>query len=281
MIRLPFPGVLHLQPMRSRELGWCRFFFYWLTRGPCCSKHLAMTYPTLVKAGNTFMANDNQAISSGPRGHGGQRMEAVPLTTSASDRATLGSTNAISTSSIDNIDQSVGSDHFTTQGEIEKSDLQILLADLATQKRLCTSALNLSCPCPVCMLKGLKDNPYHRYPRHWPCGAKLRYPPGEHLADHHRWNGKFHCHAPDCKAAFKSMADLKRHSAMHCTNPVMHSCEKPGCDRVGDNGFTRKDKLRDHLRQKHKGMTGTFQGMRALAPKSPTTEGKGKAKATS
>ena len=214
------------------------------------------------------MANDNQAISSGPRGDDGQRMGAVSLRTSASNRATLG--------------------YFTTQGEIKKSDSQILPADLATQKRLCASALNLSCPCPVCVLKGLKDYydkkpPDYRDPLHWPCGGIAGHtdPPGKHLKYHHRWNGKFHCDAPDCKAAFKSMADLKRHSAMHCINPVMHSCEKPGCDRVGDNGFTRKDKLRDHLRQKHKGMTGTSQGMRALAPKSPAVEGKGKAKATS
>ena len=221
------------------------------------------------------MANDNRAVSSGPRGDGGQRMEAVPLTTSA-----------MSTSSVHNIDQSVGSDHFTTQGEIEKSDLQTLPADLATQKRLCASVLNLSCPCPVCMLKGLNvyyDKLPDHMPPHWPCRGETRYydTPKKHLKDHHHWNNKFHCHAPDCKAAFNSMTDLKRHSAMHCTNPVMHSCEKPGCDRVGDNGFARKDKLRDHLRQKHKGMTGTFQGMRALAPKSPVTEGKGKAKATS
>ena len=232
------------------------------------------------------MANDNQAISSVPRGDDGQRMEAVSLTTSASNRATLGSTSAMSTSSVDNIDQSVGSDHFTTQGEIEKSDLQILPADLATQKRLCASALNLSCPCPVCMLKGLKDYMYCAecpWPRHWPCGGEARYPDTleKHIKYHHHWNNKFRCDAPDCKAAFNSMADLKRHSAMHCTNPVMYSCDRPGCDRVGDNGFTRKDKLRDHIRQKHKGMTGTFQGMRALAPKSPATEGKGKAKATS
>ena len=244
----------------------------------CLSRLRFMTCPTLVKANNTFMANDNQAISSGPRGDG-QRMEAVPLTTSASDRATLASADAMSTSSVD------GSDHLTTQGEIEKSDLQGLSADLATQQRLCASALNLSCPCPVCMFKGLEDYMYcagYPYPRHWPCG-KVRYfdSPRQHLKDHHRWNNKFHCHAPDCKAAFKSMADLKRHSGMHCTDPVMYSCEKPGCDRVGDNGFTRKDKLRDHVRQKHKGVTGTSQGMRALAPKSPATEGKGKAKATS
>ena len=285
MIRLPRLRSLHLQPMSSQELQGCRFFFHWLTKGlPSRIATQFRSHGPTADSTETFMANNNnRAFSSEPRG---DCMKDVSLTTGAPD--TLGSPSAPGPDTT-NTDQSVGcNNNLTTHSEIEESDSQAFPADRVVRIQLCTTALDLSCPCPVCTLKGSNDyyNKYRGslYPRHWPCGLIFHgnnsslYCTKQHVKDHYHWNGKFHCNAPDCKAAFKSMADLSRHSSKHCTNPVMHSCEKPGCDRIGDNGFTRKGKLRDHIRQKHKGFAGIPKSMRRLEPRVPVTEGEGKGK---
>ncbi|KAH9211430.1 hypothetical protein DL95DRAFT_188086 [Leptodontidium sp. 2 PMI_412] len=55
-----------------------------------------------------------------------------------------------------------------------------------------------------------------------------------------------------CPRNFARPSDLKRHAMIHF--PERHRkyhCWQPDCDRNGRRGFTRKDKLRDHLRGVH------------------------------
>ncbi|MCJ1356884.1 MAG: hypothetical protein MMC33_006880 [Icmadophila ericetorum] len=54
------------------------------------------------------------------------------------------------------------------------------------------------------------------------------------------------CTKPGCTATFKRKNDFQRH-----LHPGHFNCPESGCDRNGGRPFTRKDKLRDHLRQKH------------------------------
>jgi hypothetical protein len=50
-----------------------------------------------------------------------------------------------------------------------------------------------------------------------------------------------------CGMSFQRPGDLRRHSQMH--EHPSHQCRVPGCERK----FYRRDKLRDHVRQAHKG----------------------------
>lgn len=56
-----------------------------------------------------------------------------------------------------------------------------------------------------------------------------------------------------CLRTFKTFAGLKRHyDSVHIGKKL--NCTHVGCDRAGDNGFTRRDNLNDHMRNVH-GMT--------------------------
>lgn len=64
---------------------------------------------------------------------------------------------------------------------------------------------------------------------------------------------QFVCLQEGCRypKAFTRSSDLARHmKSRHC--PPEFDCTFPGCDRWGDKGFHRKDKLSDHMRQKHR-----------------------------
>jgi hypothetical protein len=59
------------------------------------------------------------------------------------------------------------------------------------------------------------------------------------------------CPHPHCHSTFARLGDLSRHAKIH--SPERHRkyrCWMPGCDRNG-RGFTRRDKLRDHVRRVH------------------------------
>lgn len=60
--------------------------------------------------------------------------------------------------------------------------------------------------------------------------------------------GKYRC--PDCGALASRMADMERHMKKH--QPESKGFDCLVCDRHGEHGFARKDKLKDHLRAKHK-----------------------------
>jgi hypothetical protein len=59
-----------------------------------------------------------------------------------------------------------------------------------------------------------------------------------------------------CPSHFTRCADLNRHYAtVHNPAGPKKDCPRKKCTRVGDNGFTRKDHLMEHLRQYHKDQT--------------------------
>jgi hypothetical protein len=69
-------------------------------------------------------------------------------------------------------------------------------------------------------------------------------------------NGKFKCNHTQCEyKMFSRPAELKRHHATtHAYQRPQHWCPSLGCERsmaIGSKAFSRKDKLKDHLRQMH------------------------------
>lgn len=60
----------------------------------------------------------------------------------------------------------------------------------------------------------------------------------------------FVCDVAGCGSRYKYHGDLTRHKHSH--NPtVLHSCPASTCDRIGRRGFSRKDKLVDHMLAGH------------------------------
>ncbi|KAG6991281.1 hypothetical protein G7Y79_00054g089100 [Physcia stellaris] len=81
---------------------------------------------------------------------------------------------------------------------------------------------------------------------------------------------KYHCNVERCNFSTKRWADLVRHSTTkHCTNPDVQKfpCPDIGCKYGGANGFTRKDKLKSHYDNVHKGNAVLGKAPRALKPK--------------
>jgi hypothetical protein len=61
----------------------------------------------------------------------------------------------------------------------------------------------------------------------------------------------FVCDVPGCRArSFKRRGDLRRHSKKHNTQHV-YDCSAVDCNRTGKRGFTRKDKMVDHMLAGH------------------------------
>jgi hypothetical protein len=54
-----------------------------------------------------------------------------------------------------------------------------------------------------------------------------------------------------CYRAFKRAGDLRRHYRVHLPGHRTFPCSIEGCNRSGEKGFYRRDKLRDHQRQAH------------------------------
>ena len=81
---------------------------------------------------------------------------------------------------------------------------------------------------------------------------------------------KYHCNVERCNFSSKRRADLLRHcTTKHCTNPDVqkYPCPEIGCKYSGANGFTRKDKLKSHYNNVHKGSAVLGKAPRALKPK--------------
>lgn len=57
---------------------------------------------------------------------------------------------------------------------------------------------------------------------------------------------------PVCHKTYSRLSDLKRHAAKHRAGPKEFNCPATGCRRhIGNRGFTRKDKMKDHVKNKH------------------------------
>ena len=56
-----------------------------------------------------------------------------------------------------------------------------------------------------------------------------------------------------CNYRSKWESELERHMTKHFPSPSskMFDCPTFGCDRIGDLGFRRKDKLNEHIRNSH------------------------------
>lgn len=111
---------------------------------------------------------------------------------------------------------------------------------------------------------------------HPPCPPASTY---DHLSTHIGGKGKFRCPVQDCPRAnkvFSRWKDFQRHNlTIHCTQAPKFPCPVLHCRRHGKGeGFTRRDKLRDHIRKVHpNGVNTTPTGtLRRIQPK-PAQEG--------
>ncbi|PMD41694.1 hypothetical protein L207DRAFT_528299 [Hyaloscypha variabilis F] len=60
------------------------------------------------------------------------------------------------------------------------------------------------------------------------------------------------CTQPTCTATFKREADrIRHHAAVHGTNHGLHLCSIPGCVKAQGRGYSRADKVTEHLWKKH------------------------------
>ena len=76
------------------------------------------------------------------------------------------------------------------------------------------------------------------------------------------------CKDGRCRIRTKRKDDVKRHYAtVHCKNPERLPCHVIGCPFSGENGFTRKDKLTNHMKSTHKGLPFPSKRMQTIKPK--------------
>ena len=75
----------------------------------------------------------------------------------------------------------------------------------------------------------------------------------KHEKNHFRHEGQFRCIEDRCVYGAKRWSDLKRHyTSKHCLNPkTKFPCPELSCKYSGNNGFTRKDKLKSHREKVH------------------------------
>lgn len=90
----------------------------------------------------------------------------------------------------------------------------------------------------------------------------------EHEQTHFGNLGKYHCLEEGCQTTTKNFADLRRHyNGRHCINAIKYPCPIVGCKYGGDNGFTRKNKLKSHQRNVHQGKGVPGKAFRPIKPK--------------
>jgi hypothetical protein len=66
---------------------------------------------------------------------------------------------------------------------------------------------------------------------------------------------QFPCTQPGCYMVFNRNADRIRHEAgVHGINRPLYLCHVPGCNKSQGTGYTRKDKLVEHLWKKHENL---------------------------
>lgn len=90
----------------------------------------------------------------------------------------------------------------------------------------------------------------------------------KHEKDHFRHEGQLRCIEDRCDYGAKRWPDLKRHyTSKHCLNPkTKFPCPEIGCKYGGDNGFTRKDKLKSHRDKVHGKRADTGKRSRVSKP---------------
>ena len=68
----------------------------------------------------------------------------------------------------------------------------------------------------------------------------------------HQWPAGILCNYPTCVQTFKRDADRSRHEqSVHFKNPGLHLCPIAGCPKSYAKGYSRPDKVTEHLWKKH------------------------------
>ena len=149
---------------------------------------------------------------------------------------------------------------------------------------LCTQPQE--CTCLACAEIGISpggsqpsEKPVHCRVLNYPVGDDCVYGPNErfliyyfrnfvyHERSHFGRSDAYRCPEEHCSVTSKTWADLRRHTKnIHCKKPIKFSCHVPWCKRSGDDGFTRMDKLRDHVRNVHEGKVMPGRANRAIRP---------------
>ena len=102
---------------------------------------------------------------------------------------------------------------------------------------------------------------------------KLQYDVVSHERTHYGQPGAYRCLEAGCQVTAKKFYDLRRHyRGKHCSNVVKYPCKELGCRYSGDNGFVRKDKLKDHQRNVHGGRANPAKSLQPLKPKMEEVE---------
>ena len=143
------------------------------------------------------------------------------------------------------------------------------------------------CTCLACAGIGMHTDDF--YSEHYPlpcrssnCQEQLRnyWLEGRsfqaHEKTHYRVPGAYLCREESCSVKAKTWADLRRHTkSVHCKKPRRFPCHFPWCKRSGDNGFPRKDKLTDHIRNVHEGRVMPGRADRVIKPAAKKDNGLG------
>ena len=89
-----------------------------------------------------------------------------------------------------------------------------------------------------------------------------------HEKNHFRHEGQFRCIEDRCVYGAKRWSDLRRHyTSKHCLNPkTKFPCPEIGCKYSGNNGFTRKDKLKSHREKVHEKVARPEKRFRVSKP---------------
>lgn len=117
-------------------------------------------------------------------------------------------------------------------------------------------SIQSSCRCTMCLIKKFQQ----------PKGLFLLLK--SNLQGLSYQSNLYHCDIVGCSHKSKRWADLQRHIlARHCSETAQYPCSFPGCERGGGNGFPRKDKLKSHFENVHRGRGIPPKQPRALVPK--------------
>ena len=120
-----------------------------------------------------------------------------------------------------------------------------------------TDLQSSSCTCICCVMKDISPAVDSRHLDYTNC-----------IRESYFTSGLYRCESHGCSHKSKRWADFQRHvSSSHCSNPALYPCTFPGCQRGGGNGFPRKDKLKSHFENVHRGRGIPPRRPRALAPK--------------
>ena len=124
-----------------------------------------------------------------------------------------------------------------------------------------------------CRIEGCTWNEEKKYPDcHivWAINRMASHEASHFRAETRDQDGKliYTCTNDHCRIRTKRKDDVKRHYAtVHCKNPERFPCHVIGCPFSGKNGFTRKDKLTNHMKSTHKGLPFPGKCLQAIKPK--------------